>query len=294
MKSIFITGTESFVGKELILQLDKSADSYDISGCDATSSEDARFVKADIRSKSMYNLIPNNIDVIIHLAALSTDSQCRNKGYECFDVNVMGTLNLIEAAVKKKCQQFIFASSEWVYDGFDDGQEKTENSVINLANHDSEYALSKLVSESNLRQKYLHGFCDVSILRFGIIYGNRKKNWSAVESIFNTIKYRDHVNVGSLKSGRNFVHVKDIVRGIMQTIGLCSLNIINLQGNQLITLKDIIDTSQAVLNKCVRVNESDPNKVSLRKISAQKSKDIINWKPEISLEDGLSMLNEIL
>ena len=54
-------------------------------------------------------------------------------------------------------KQFIFASSEWVYDQFKEGVPKTENDLIDIANHTSEYALSKLVSEANLRQKYGSG-----------------------------------------------------------------------------------------------------------------------------------------
>ena len=52
---------------------------------------------------------------------------------------------------------------------------KDENSMINVGNIKSEYALSKLVSEINLTQKYRQGFCPVTILRFGIVYGPRKR-----------------------------------------------------------------------------------------------------------------------
>ena len=88
---------------------------------------------------------------MVHLAALSRDPDCKNKAIECFDVNVMGTLNLIKSTSVKNVKQFIFASSEWVYDKFIDSKEKNEESIINIENHFSEYALSKLVSESNLR-----------------------------------------------------------------------------------------------------------------------------------------------
>ena len=180
MKKLFITGTESFVGKELIKQIPSF---YKVSGCDYIQPSNSEFLKADIRSKSIADIIPENVNTIIHLAALSTDPQCKNMAYECFDINVMGTLNLIKAAEERRCKQFILASSEWVYDNFTNNEEKKENSIINIANLTSEYALSKLVSESNLRQKYLHGFCDTSILRFGIIYGPREnKNNCSIKS----------------------------------------------------------------------------------------------------------------
>ena len=73
----------------------------------------------------------------------------------------------------------MFASSEWVYEHFEAGELKDEDSVIDVSRQTSEYALSKLVGESALRQKFQRGFCSTTILRFGIIYGPRPSNWSA-------------------------------------------------------------------------------------------------------------------
>ena len=287
---IIITGSESFIGKELISQL-KILD-YDIIGFDSVSptNPDYEFYNVDIRDPEIHKLIPNNVDVLIHLAALSRDSDCEKKAIECFDVNVMGTLNLIKSTSVKNVKQFIFASSEWVYDKFIDSKEKNEESIINIENHFSEYALSKLVSESNLRQQYNHGSCDVTILRFVIIYGPRKSNWSAVESIFSQVKNQNKVTVGSLKTGRIFVHVSDIARGICNSFSLKGFNIINLTENNSLTLKDIIDLSQQILNKKIQVLESNPEQISIRNPSNFKAKQIIGWEPKIDLKSGLESL----
>ncbi len=287
---IVIIGSESFVGKELILQLKTL--NYNIIGFDSVNptNPDYEFHQIDIRDPEIYKFIPNDADVLIHLAALSRDSDCKKRAIECFDVNVMGTLNLIKSASVKNVKQFIFASSEWVYDKFINSEEKNEESIINIENHFSEYALSKLVSESNLRQQYNHGFCDVTILRFGIIYGPRKSNWSAVESIFSQVKNQNQITVGSLKTGRRFVHVSDIARGIVDSFGLKGFNIINLTGNQIMTLKDIIDLSQQILNKKIQVLESNPEQISIRNPSNSKAKQIIGWEPKIDLKSGLESL----
>lgn len=289
-KKIVITGSESFIGKTLISQLQTM--DYDVIGFDSLRPNNPtyEFHQTDIRNNEIHKLIPSDTNVLIHLAAMSRDSDCKNKAVECFDVNVMGTLNLIKAANLNNVKQFIFASSEWVYDKFIDSEEENEDSEINIANHSSEYALSKLVTESNLRQQYSNGFCNVTILRFGIIYGPRKSNWSAVESILSQIKNQDKVTVGSLKTGRRFVHVVDIARGIIDSFGLNGFNIINLTGNDIITLKDIIETSQMVLNKKVEVLESNPNQISIRNPSNLKAKKIINWEPKIDLKTGLESL----
>lgn len=273
---IFITGSKGFIGRELVLQCQKY-------GIDVVDPE------TDIRSRDIDELIPERVDAVVHLAALSSDPVCKNKAYECFDINVMGTLNLIEVAEKRKAKQFIFASSEWVYDNCKEDEIKNEESLINIANHTSEYALSKLVSEANLKQKYQQGFCPTTILRFGIIYGPRKSG-SAVESLFQSVKTEDEIKVGSLRTGRHFIYVLDIVSGIIKSIGLKGFNIINLEGDKLITLGDIIETSKKILNKNPKVIETDPNNPSIRNISNEKAQKLLNWEPEINLETGLNLL----
>jgi UDP-glucose 4-epimerase len=287
---IIITGSESFVGKELISQLKNN--NFEIIGFDSINAQpiDYEFHKVDIRDPEIHKFIPEGTDVIIHLAALSRDPDCRGKPYECFDVNVMGTLNLMNASSMKKVKQFVFASSEWVYDEFKENEIKDEGAFINIFNHHSEYALSKLVSENNLRQKYEQGFCSVTILRFGIIYGPRKNNWAAVESILNTIKNQSEVKVGSLRNARRFIHISDIANGIRKSIGLTGFNILNLTGDKLITMKDLIEKSQIVLGKSVKIIETDPSQRNIRNPSNEKAKQILLWKPEIDLETGLKSI----
>ena len=288
--TIIVTGSESFVGQELIKQCIKQkipVIGFDIANAKNT---DYPFHQIDIKSKKIRDLIPNNTDTLVHLAALSRDLDCRGKGYECFDVNVMGTLNLIRSSLEKNVKQFIFASSEWVYDEFKENEEKDENDFINISNHNSEYALSKLVSEANLKQQFLNGFCHVTILRFGIIYGPRKNNWSAVESIFNSIKNKSEVTVGSLKNGRRFIHVSDIASGIIKSFGLEGFNIINLTGNKVITLGDIIEQSQRILMKIITAHETNPTQINVRNPSNAKAKKLLNWEPEVNLEEGLKTI----
>lgn len=288
---IFITGVYSFVGRELVKQCQKRGIEFE--GVDLLDVQSERYHKADIRSPDIAGLIPEGVDAIVHLAAMSRDPDCKNKAYECFDTNVMGTLSLINAAQKRGAKQFIFASTEWVYDSFKENEIKDEDSSIDIGKITSEYALSKLVSEVNLRQKYANGFCPVTILRFGIIYGPREKNWSAVESLFHAVRTKDEVHVGSLRTGRCFIHIEDIVSGIIDSLGSEGFNIINLQGDRLITLDDIIKASKKILNRYPAVIETSPENFNVRKISNKKAKELLHWKPRLGLEDGLRSLTGI-
>ncbi|HEB71919.1 MAG TPA: SDR family oxidoreductase [Nitrospirae bacterium] len=287
-KYVFITGSESFIGKELISQCE--ANEIKVTGADLVSEETPGRFAVDIRSPGIREVIPESVDAVIHLAALSRDADCRDNAYECFDVNVMGTLNLMDAAVERGAKQFIFASTEWVYDSFVENETKLEGSTINAMKLDSEYALSKLVSEANLRQKYLKGFCDVMILRFGIIYGPRTANWSAVESLTYAVGTKDEVSVGSLGTARAFIHVSDIASGIIKSIGAEGFNTINLQGSRLISLGEVIKTAKRVLGKTPDVAETTPDSPSVRAVSGRKAGSLIDWRPAIDLETGLKSI----
>lgn len=291
---ILVTGSESFVGRELISHCKDHK--IQVVGIDSIRPENPEyeFHQKDIRSENISDLIPSDIDALVHLAALSRDQDCAGKAYDCFDINVMGTLNVIKAALKKNVKQFIFASSEWVYNDFGLDEEKDEDSLIDIAKHTSEYALSKLVSESNLREQFNRESNSITILRFGIIYGPRKNNWSAVESISNKVKNNDEVSVGSLKTGRRFIHVSDIANGIIKSIGLDGFNIINLTADDVITLNDIIHETEMICNKKIKIIQTDSSGISIRNPSNNKAKEMLNWKPEINLREGLKSIFDFI
>src|SRR6185437_14350056 len=169
---IIVTGSESFVARELIAQCLKEG--IEVFGFDFAKNSDLpyTFQKGDINDPKIGDLFPEGADAIVHLAALSRDKDCAGRAYDCFSTNVMGTLNLVRAAKARGVKQFIFSSSDWVYEKFAPGEIKDEASVIDIAGHTSEYALSKLVSEANLRQEHLRDQAmGITVLRFAIIYG---------------------------------------------------------------------------------------------------------------------------
>ena len=291
---ILITGSESFVGKELIQQCKQ--ENIEVIGIDVIpkQSTDYEYHQVDIKSPQIIEHISDEIDIVVHLAALSRNPDCKGKAYECFENNVMGTLNLMKCVLSKNVKQFIFASSEWVYDEFMDNELKNEDHLINSQNMISEYALSKLTSEINLHQQFLQGFCDVTILRFGIIYGPRKSNWSAIESIASQVKNNNLIEVDSLKNARRFVHVYDIVDGIIKSFNLKGFNIINLTGDNMISIKDIIKTSEKIFKKTIKIKEKNPTQINIRNTSNEKAKKVIKWNPEINLEEGIKAIQLFL
>ena len=132
------------------------------------------------------------------------------------------------------------------------------------------------------------------ILRFGIIYGPRKSNWSAIESIASQVKNNNLIEVDSLKNARRFVHVYDIVNGIIKSFNLKGFNIINLTGDNMISIKDIIKTSERIFEKTVDIKERNPSKINIRNPSNKKAKKFINWSPKINLEEGIKTIQQFI
>ena len=289
---LFITGSNSFIGQELIRQCDEKG--ITITGIDVAPGTRSDCTVADICDADIGKHIPENVDAIIHLAGLTRDPDCKNQAKKCFQANVMGTLNLIDAAQEREASQFIFASSEWVYDSFEPNVAKTERSAVDASKLTSEYAFSKYVSEVNLRQKFQHGFMPVAILRFGIVYGPRKSNWSAVEALFNTVATSESVSVGALATSRRFIHVSDIAAGILAAVGLPGFEVINLQGANQVSLGDVIAESQSVLGRNIPVSESNPAAPSIRLIDNSKAASVLSWSPQIPLAEGLRSVGTVL
>lgn len=285
---VVIVGSEGFVGKELKRQC--RTKNIEVITIDSVSSDDPNHVVADIRSKDIDSAIPQQVDALVHLAAISQDEDCRANPHLAFDVNVLGTLNLIRAAKRRGARQFIFASSEWVYGEVIDGALQTEEQVIDATKIQSEYALSKIVGEQALKLAHQRDLCPVTILRFGIIYGTRPDNGSAVESLFHAVGTGETISVGSLDSARRFIHVSDIAEGICSAIGRSDFEIFNLSGDRLITLRDVIEESGQLLRRSPEVRETNPGSASVRNPDNRKARTELGWAPTLDLKAGLTSL----
>jgi UDP-glucose 4-epimerase len=287
--TIFLTGSSSFVGSELIRHCRQRG--IDYVGVDAAPPADANCRQVDIRSPAVVEAIPEDVDAVIHLAAISRDQDCKRDPAAAFDVNVGGTLNLIRAAQPRQARQFIFASSEWVYGNTAGDQVQTEETAIDANQITSEYALTKIAGERLLFAAHQRGLCPATVLRFGIIYGPRPKPMCPVEGLFDEVRTRDTVEVNcSLKSGRRFVHVSDIADGLLAAVGRTGFEVFNLTGNTLITFGQVIETSARLLGRTPRVVEKNAHVLNVRNPDNAKVRRALNWAPRIDLAAGLATL----
>ena len=291
---ITITGSESFIGSRLAAALDSRGEQW--TGID-TIARHPRTRRADIRDAAVADGIAE-AGTLVHLAAISRDSDCRQDPRGAFDVNVGGTLNLIEAARRRGVRHFVFASSEWVYGEVANDEVQREDSPLDATRLVSEYALTKLAGERLLAGAARRGdFASVTILRFGIVYGPRPSNWSAVEMLHDAVSYKDLVEVkGSLATARRFIHVEDICTGILASVenAPAGFSVFNLSGDRLVSLGDVIEESIRLTGRRPRVVEGAPQSVSIRNPDNTKARAALDWAPKLDLASGLATLSQMV
>ena len=286
---LLITGSESFVGHYLKKKLLKRKIKFQ--GIDNISSKNS--IKLDISKLDNSKVSLKNFNTIVHLAAISSTNDFIKNPEKAFKVNINGTFNIIRLAKRNKIRNIIFASSEWVY-GELSKKKFNENHNIDLNQLGSEYAFSKFIGEA-----IIQFYCKLYniryvILRFGIIYGPRikKKNWSAVENLaFKVFKNERTIKVGSKKTARRFIYVKDVVSGIIKSIYSKKSNIFNLSGDKLVSLEDIIKYSNKATKNRASILESNKRNFNFRDTNNSKIKKILKWKQTFSFEKGV---NEVI
>lgn len=284
---LVITGSSGFLGEKLALCA--MQEGYEVIGIDLKKNNrlPCHQLLLDLVFENFYEEIPQN-STIIHLASLSTDRACTENPIAALDVNLRATALLLENARKSKATHLLFASSEWVYPELPNPIAQSEADELKLNAVNSLYAMTKLFGESLIR---VESKVPYSILRFGIVYGPRFPPGSAAESIAWKIYLDEEVKVGSSATARRFIYINDLINGILKCIkiGPSYLNqkILNLSGSELVSLNDVVCTSNRILKKSARIIESSASP-SIRNPVIDRAVELLNWKPKVDLESGLA------
>lgn len=248
-----------------------------------------KFKELDIRSKSLLSALDETYDAIVHLAAKAgvRNSVTDPIGYA--DVNINGTINLLEFASKKKIPRFIFGSSSSVY-GRNPKQPWKENDELLPI---SPYAASKCAAEkfgfvySELNKLQFVG------LRFFTVYGPRQRPDLAINKFFHAISKDLPLDIyGDGSSIRDYTYVEDIVRAITAAITaeLPIFSIMNISSGNPIKLLDLVKyieniTCKKAILKFMPKQSGDVDSTFGDITLARK---LINYQPSVELKDGLN------
>lgn len=301
---ILITGGAGFIGSHTakalidrgdeVVIVDNFNDYYDpklkrdrvenvLNGCEF------KLYEADIRDKEKMDEIFENekIDKVIHLAAMAGVRYSLENPGLYYDVNVIGTQNMLDLAVKHKIKNFIYASSSSVYGNNTKLPFSETDSVDNPI---SPYAASKKATELQAHvYSHIHKLPTTG-LRFFTVYGPWGRPDMALflftDAIVNN-RPIDVFNEGNMT--RNFTYVDDIVSGILTVLDAnLPYDVVNIGGDKEEKLLRFIEVIEENIGKIAEKNlkPMQPGDVPATVADITKLRKM-GWEPTTRIEKGI-------
>lgn len=306
-KNILVTGGAGFIGSHLVGKLlDEGVWNVSVVDnfnefyapaikrdniADFAANPDFRLYEKDIcDAESLENIFAENkFDAIVHLAAWAgvRPSLLNPKLYA--QVNINGTLNLLEAAQKYNVKQFVFGSSSSVY-GINSKIPFSETD--NISQTISPYAATKAAGEH-----FCHTFSHLYdirtvCLRFFTVYGARQRPDLAIHKFSKLIRDEKPIPMfGDGTTRRDYTFVDDIIQGVRAAIDYdkAKHEIFNLGESQTIELKELIALLEENLGKKAVIERKpmQPGDVPVTFADISKAKELLNYDPTTKIEDGI-------
>ena len=240
-KKVIVFGGSGFLGSHVADKLSENL--YEVTVFDKNPpiyiSKNQKYIEGDILSKDdVYSAIKNH-DYVYHFAGLSDLNVAINNPIDTVNLNILGTVNILEACKKNKIKKFIFASTIYVY-----------------SKQGSFYKVSKQACENYIENYFYEYGLNYIILRYGSLYGPRSNNSNGLYRFINDALKNNKMEFnGDPNSKREFIHVEDAAE--------CTVNILNdskikhnhitITGNQLISIKELFDVISEILpNKKIK------------------------------------------
>jgi len=271
--------------KDFLNKIDKNKKIFN---CDITNFEELKKIKL------------NNLDLVLHCAGQPSAARSFEVPYMDFQVNILGTFNLLKWCGLNNVKRIIYASTFNVY---------KENSSIESYNENcacepkSLYAVSKLTAENYIRVYGKHLGIDWNIFRMFNIYGpgqDSNNKFLGMISIFLNMAKKDPTIVvkGSLNRFRDFIFIDDVIKAWSLIIeDKKNVNkIYNLGSGTKCSLNNLLKEISLTLNKKLNIKEESgtPGDFMGSVSDISKLKNDLNFKPEYDLKNGLKLFNDWL
>jgi UDP-glucuronate 4-epimerase len=253
-------------------------------------------VEGDIRDRALIEgLLRREFEVVVHLAARAGVRPSLKDPVLYETVNVIGLLNLLEAAVEFGRPRFVFASSSSVY-GLSPRLPWREDDPVDCPI--SPYAVTKRMGELLCyNYNHIHGL-DTVALRFFTVYGPRQRPDMAISKFTRAIMKGEPITIfGDGRAIRDFTFVGDIVEGVLAAVDRqFGFEIINLGGAQSTTVLELIHSiSSAVGQEAKMIFQAPfPGDVPVTQADSAKAQRLLGLSPRTTIADGLQRFLEWL
>ena len=278
-KKLLITGGSGFLASHLykflfkknfiIKVLDTKQPNYSI--------KNSNFFKSSVIEKKKLIKITKNIDIVLHFASIADIAKANKDPLNAINVNLIGTINLLEACIKNKVKKIIFASS-----------------IYALSEQGGFYSSTKLSSEIFIKRYSKKYNLEYNILRFGSIFGENANKFNTINQIINNYKKRKKILRNTDGSEiRNYIHVKDAAK-ICHQIMIDKDNInktFNIIGSKSYKVKKLLNEVGKKLDREVifsknKIIRSDHYKINPYSLKITKGK-MITPKNAIGIKEWL-------
>ncbi len=294
---ILVTGGAGFIGSNLVdALLDRG---HAVTVIDDLSSgrrehvpEQANLIREDIRSPRLKDVFRDvQPEVVFHLAAQINVQNSLNDPCADADINVAGSLNLIELSRRFNVKKFIFSSTGGAMYG-DGVRWPTPEGVA--PEPVSPYGIAKFTVDQYLGFFYRqYGLRSVS-LRYANVYGPRQtpKGEAGVVAIFcqRLMRGEPLLIFGDGKQTRDYVYVGDVVAANIAALSRAYNGTVNIGTSIQTSVNRLADTLISISGKrgLVRHRRGLPGEVRKSALDWKRAKKVLKWKPTVALRDGLT------
>ena len=306
MKNILVTGGAGFIGSSFV-DLLLSENTFDVTCIDsfdnfydekikrenissASANKNFTLCEGDIRDKDFLDKVfEKNFDVIVHLAARAGVRPSIEQPLLYEEVNIKGTMNLLEIAKEKNIKQFVFASSSSVY-GVNPRTPWSEDDYV--LNPISPYAGTKVSGELiGHTYSYLYNIRFIA-LRFFTVFGPRQRPDLAIHKFYKLISQNKSLPFfGDGETSRDYTFVGDIIKGIRAAVDYdkTMYEVINLGNNRTVKLHELITAIENVVGKKAVLEKlpMQAGDVPHTYANISKAQKLLSYNPETNLEKGL-------
>lgn len=296
-----ITGGAGFIGSNLARRLAAQGKEVRVFDNFSTGKRDnlkdlygkVHVVEGDLRDFALVMEAMEGTEVAFHLAALPSVFRSVKAPATTNEVNVTGTLNVLQAARARGVRRVVYASSSSVYG---DSQELPKHEAM-VPNPISPYAVSKLAGEYYCQSFSSLYSLETVVLRYFNVYGpyqDPTSEYSGVIAKFITsLLAGESVTVyGDGEQSRDFTFVEDVLEATILAATCspgCSGMVFNVARGQRADLLDLIRILGQACGRAPQVVHEEPRPGDVRHSEAQISKieKMLSFRPKVSLEEGL-------
>lgn len=239
-------------------------------------------------------------DYVVHAAAMLGVKNTEQKKLECLDVNILGTINVLDACVKEGVKRIIFTSSSEVYG------EPIECPIreTNPTSPVSLYGVSKLAGEEYMKAYQAKHGLDYSIVRFFNVYGpGQVAEFVMPRFIKNVLNNEPPIVYGTGEQIRAFCFVEDAAEGVSRVImeGNGKNQIFNIGNDEeSISMKDLAEkvvkiSGKSLSPRFVAMQDSDreeSREIQKRIPTIYQARQMLKYQPRFSLDAGIKKVIE--